>query len=126
LPPFRSYQGVDVSSVAINEAPHARALAPGISSGTVAFNALDMRTFPIPASPTWDVIVFAEILYCFDIKIAVEEVQRYAKGLRPGGIVCISMKDDAKSHAIFKQLANLYSWRDGALLQRKPLGMDFR
>lgn len=122
LPPFKKYLGIDASSYAIklaNEDPEFRR-----QSGVIAFIAADIRYFQL--TEQWDVIVFNEVLYYLSVEEAVRQVGRYAKALKPGGILCFSMSDDPKSHAIYGELARNYEWRGGALWQRKALRPDYR
>ncbi|MEO6301103.1 MAG: class I SAM-dependent methyltransferase, partial [Paracoccaceae bacterium] len=100
---FDKYMGTDVSAhateVAKAEYPHRQDL----ESGRVRYQPNDLRTFDL-GDETWDVIVFNEVLYYLKCEQAAEQVQRYAKNLKPGGIVCISMNDDGKSMAIFAEI----------------------
>ena len=82
--------------------------------------AADLRKYK-PDRP-WDVIIFNEVLYYLRSEDAAAEFARYAKHLTPDGIGCVSMKDDAKSHAIMGLLTKRYQWRGGMLWQPKAMG----
>ncbi len=118
LPPFSRYLGMDVSAHAIGVARADPELAPLIAGGSVFFEAVDVREYR--SEQTWDVMVFNEVLYYLRTDQAIAEVERYAKFLNPAGILCVSMKNDPKSHVIFRSLATRYLWLDGMLWQRKP------
>src|SRR5262249_33485906 len=88
------------------------------------FCVVDMRDFH--SAEKWDVIVFNEVLYYLTCDRAFAEVDRYAqKYLSDSGILIVSMKDDPKSHVIFRHLFKYYKWVDGILWQRKATSGDF-
>ena len=118
LASFKDYLGTDVSSHAIDVAEADTALAKDLESGRVRFKVTDLRSFN-PEGATWDVMVFNEVLYYLKCDQAVEQVQRYANSLSVGGIICISMKNDGKSRAIFSMLLKKFDWIDGMLFQQK-------
>lgn len=119
LPSFSRYLGTDISAVAVKQA------AEAIHGDNIAFQACDMRDFEI--KPEWDVIVFAELLYFLAVDDAVATVARYTKGLKPGGIIIISMKDEGgKSIAIHKALAERFEWIDGLVWQAKTVRPEYR
>jgi SAM-dependent methyltransferase len=121
---FSAYLGTDVSSHAITVAKSESAFSSDIESGRISFQVADLREFH-PANEAWDVIVFNEVLYYLKSDYAAEQVTRYARALKPGGIICISMKDDAKSHVIFRLLAKRFKWEDGMLWQRKATSPEY-
>jgi 2-polyprenyl-3-methyl-5-hydroxy-6-metoxy-1,4-benzoquinol methylase len=107
-----NYLGIDVSSRAIEIA---RSMCNGAGS---AFEVCDIRQFKLSAR--WDVIVFNEILYYLSpTDEAAEQVRRYAEALSPAGIVIVSMKNDAKSRAIFRLLLKQFELVDALLWQQK-------
>jgi SAM-dependent methyltransferase len=115
LPAFDLYLGIDVS-------PHAMDVAQqtATQSANVAFETSDIREFDPSAKRTeWDVVVFNEMLYLLQVDEAVDEVRRYAKSLHHEGCIVVSMKDDAKSKAIFARLLRHFEWVDGILWQEK-------
>ena len=65
------------------------------------------------------------MLYYLKSNQAVEQVTRYARALKPGGIICVSMKNDGKSRAIFGMIAKQFKWVDGMLWQRKTTSPEF-
>lgn len=123
LSSFSRYFGTDVSAHAIGVARSDPELAPYIAAGRVAFEAADLRSFE--PEGVWDVIVFNEVLYYLRTEQAVAQVDRFAKHLAPGGVLCISMKDDPKSKVIFSKLFLRYKWIDGLLYQRKTAGPSY-
>jgi SAM-dependent methyltransferase len=126
LPAFDRYLGVDISDYAIGVAKNDLTLATARVNLKVDFIAADIRYFKPDEYPPWDVILFNELLYYFSIETAIAQVVRYARALRPDGIICISMKDDPKSHAIFAELARRFQWKQGVLWQAKHWRPDYR
>lgn len=122
LPPalfsFKRYLGADVSAHAIDVAEADTFLATDLESGRVSFKVSDLRSFD-PNGYSWDVIVFNEVLYYLKCRQALEQVQRYAESLKPNGIICIAMKNDGKSQAIFSMILRKFDWVDGMLFQQK-------
>jgi 2-polyprenyl-3-methyl-5-hydroxy-6-metoxy-1,4-benzoquinol methylase len=123
LSSFSRYLGTDISAHAIGVARSDPELTRHIASGQAAFEVADLRSFE--PEGVWNVIVLNEVLYYLRTEQAVAETDRFAKRLAPGGILCITMKDDAKSTVIFRQLAERYNWIDGMLWQRKATGLSF-
>lgn len=120
LPPFARYVGTDISPYAVEQA------AQNIRKDNVAFEAADLRDFKITPD-SWDVIVFAELLYFLAVDEAVEAVSRYAAGLKKDGTIIVSMKDEGgKSGAIFKALSKRFQWVDAVLWQAKPSGPNYQ
>jgi 2-polyprenyl-3-methyl-5-hydroxy-6-metoxy-1,4-benzoquinol methylase len=123
---LQRYTGTDVSDYAIAHAK--RSLMPsvrGYGETTVEFVAADLRDFALNG-PEWDVIVFNEVLYYLPVNQAVEQIGRYATALRENGVICVSMKDDGKCRAIFRQLQKRYAWKAGVLHQIKHERPDFQ
>lgn len=104
------YVGVDISRVAIEAA---REGAPAFAR----FEVSPLEGFE--TAKRFDAVVFNEVLYYLSADAAVEQVGRYAGMLESGGIVVISMKDDPKSRAIYRMLAERHTWLEGALYQAK-------
>jgi hypothetical protein len=71
------------------------------------------------------VIVFNEVLYYLTCDQALAEFKRYSRCLNSGGVLLVTMKDDAKSHAIFRSISRSFVWLDGVLWQRKAFGPDY-
>lgn len=115
---YSRYWGIDVSPFAIEEALKEIGHYP-----CVALQASDIREFTTDLM--WDVIVFNEVLYYLNSNDAMDEVERYSRFLSPGGIICIAMKHDPKSAAIFSLLNSKFRWIDGMLWQRKFAGSDY-
>lgn len=118
------YRGTDISPFAVDEAGKNPDLAHHRISRRAEFEAVDLRDFR--SRDLWDVIVFNEVLYYLGVDEAEREVERYAEMLTPDGILLVSMKDDAKSKAIFTRLMKRYRWVDGMLWQRKPVCPEYR
>jgi SAM-dependent methyltransferase len=122
---YERYVGVDISPYAVDQARKDPVFASEVAEGKVDFTASDLRTLPLKDG-SWDVIAFNEVLYYVAVEEAVEQMARYSRSLRPGGIFCVSMKDDAKAHAIYKELGKRYTWKEGLLWQSKDAGPDYR
>jgi hypothetical protein len=108
LPPHGRYVGTDISSYAIkiarNDFPNA------------SFIAVDLREFT--SADKWDAIIFNEVLYYLKFDEALAQVSRYSTMLSSRGIILVSMKDDAKSRAIFNSIAKQFCCIDSILWQR--------
>lgn len=115
---YSRYGGVDVSPFAIEEARKEVG-----HYACVRLQASDIREFK--TDQMWDAIIFNEVLYYLNSHDAVAEVERYSRFLSPGGIICIAMKHDPKSAAIFSLLNSKFRWIDGMLWQRKFDGSDY-
>jgi 2-polyprenyl-3-methyl-5-hydroxy-6-metoxy-1,4-benzoquinol methylase len=123
LSSFSRYLGTDISAHAIGVARSDPELTGHIASGRAAFEVGDLRSFE--PEGVWNVIVLNEVLYYLGTEQAVAETGRFAKHLAPGGILCVTMIDDAKSAVIFRKLTERYNWIDGMLWQRKATGLSF-
>jgi len=126
LKSFTSYMGVDISSFAVEKALEDPRNADAVRAAKVRFVASDLCELPLSNVPAWDVILFNEVLYYLQVEDAIKQMARYRAALRPGGIICVSMKDDGKSQAIFKALAGEYVWKEGLLWQSKPVRPEYR
>jgi 2-polyprenyl-3-methyl-5-hydroxy-6-metoxy-1,4-benzoquinol methylase len=124
LSSFSRYVGTDVSAHAIAIARADPDLAPAMATGRVSLEASDLREYR-PAG-AFDAIVFNEVLYYLHSETAIAEVERYAKFLEQNGIICISLKDDPKSHSILSSLLKRFTWIDGMLYQRKANDPGYR
>ena len=104
--PFGSYEGIDLSDVAITEAKAAYQ-----HDARTVFRQGDVATYPC-AGATFDLVILQEILYYFEHPKSI--VDRYAEALAPGGILLMSLYQDwpAKAMAIEQQLAEDYALLD--------------
>lgn len=106
------YLGTDISNVAI-----ARARLHYGALPLTQFQASSLQEFDV-FGKSWDVIILGEVLYYLSVEKAIEQVIRYSKALAPGGLVCISMKDDGKSQQIFRRL-DFLNLQEAILMQAK-------
>lgn len=106
------YTGVDISTVAIEEA---RRLSPGR-----AFHAARLEDHR--PDRMYDTVIFNEVLYYLPVEEAVREYRRYAAHLETGGLVVISMKHDPKSEGIMRAIVRESTWVSGLLTQEKKDG----
>jgi len=123
---YSKYLGVDISSLAAEQARQDPKNLEAVRDGKMEYVASDMCELSLETAPKWDVILFNEVLYYLTVEEAVRQVARYCATLREGGIVCVSMKDDGKAHAVFDCLAREYTWKEGLLWQSKIAGPDYR
>lgn len=110
------YVGTDISDMAV--------ACGDPSMGT--FVAADMREFELPGEGNFDLIIFNEVLYYIGVDEAIEQVDRYVEWLAPDGMICVSMSDDPKAHAITERLARRHRWVDGVLFQDRRMTPKFR
>jgi SAM-dependent methyltransferase len=94
LPSYERYLGLDISDYAVNEALDDIEIRPHVQSGRASFAAIDLRQFS--SAEKWDVIVINEVLYYLSCDEAVAEFKRYGEYLAAGGVLVVTMKDDAK------------------------------
>ena len=73
----------------------------------------------------FDAVIFSEVLYYLDVDAGIQQVRRYAGFLQEGGVIIVSMKDDAKSARIFRDLKQALPWQTGILSQIKPSGPEY-
>ncbi len=111
------YLGVDISQFAINAG---RTETAHLLHATL--EVADIREFN--TDRRWDVITFNEMLYYLNTDDALQQVLRYSRFLRTG-VICIIMKHDPKSLAIFQMIGSQLDWVDGMLWQRKPFSPDY-
>jgi SAM-dependent methyltransferase len=121
---FKQYVGVDISEYAIKKAKEQ--ILNSKKTPLARFYNCDLCDFT-PEKNTWfDAIVFSEVLYYLNVKEAVAQLERYSKWLRPGGIFCISMKDDPKSQAIYRNILKKFKHINSILLQHFPAHCRFK
>jgi SAM-dependent methyltransferase len=118
LPPTAAYVGVDISAVAIADALRRRARRPARLAPT-DFQQASVADYGLAEGEEFDAVVFSEVLYYLKPETALEQVLRYSRALSRGGVIVVSMKDDAKSLLIFRQLARALDWQGGVLYQPK-------
>lgn len=120
------YVGVDISEYAIEKAR--KWLLDSKKLQSVSFHNSNLCDFTPGNDAQFDVIIFGEVLYYIDIKESVVQLERYSNWLRPGGVFCISMKDDPKSHAIYRAISKKYKHLNSVLLQVSPAhcGIKYR
>jgi len=115
------YVGVDISNYAIEQATtNYNSSDKQIPSAN--FYASDLCKFHPEPIFLFDMIVFNEVLFYLKVEEAVEQVERYAKFLSPKGMLCISMKKDPKSRAIYRRISKKFKWVHGMLYQEQPDG----
>ena len=112
---LESYIGIDISDYAIRKAE--RNLLRIKQVKDINFYTCDLRDFTFSGGASLDVIVFSEVLYYLDVQEAVKHVKRISAWLRPNGRLCISMKDDPKSHAIFRGISRSFKHEGSMLFQ---------
>jgi 2-polyprenyl-3-methyl-5-hydroxy-6-metoxy-1,4-benzoquinol methylase len=97
------YVGIDISAAAISQL-NERMQKDGASHQT--FIAANGETFQ-PDAGTFDLIIFNESLYYFNDP--AETVQRYAAGLKPGGLIIMSTYlDSRRARAVLKQVKHRF------------------
>ncbi len=100
---FSSFEGIDISAVAIER-------AQALADAKTTFRCADAESY-VPER-RFDVIVFNEVLEYFDDPLAL--VRRYDQYLEPGGSVIVSMfagLDTARTRRIWKWLHAHYQTR---------------
>ena len=110
------YTGIDISSVAIEEA---RRLSPEGKFLVAQLQDYNPET-------TYDAIIFSEVLYYLPVEEAISEFNRYAGFLSDNGQIVVSMKRDPKSESIMQAIAARSSWISGLLIQEKADGPGWR
>jgi 2-polyprenyl-3-methyl-5-hydroxy-6-metoxy-1,4-benzoquinol methylase len=99
---YSKYVGVDVSASAIM-------VAQRQPNGRASFLACDCEEYS-PAEQ-FDVIAFNEVLCC--LRDPLLTVERYARSLRPGGLLLVSLCTAARGSAtILRQLKRAYAVAD--------------
>ncbi|MEN6333821.1 MAG: class I SAM-dependent methyltransferase [Phycisphaerales bacterium] len=115
---MNAYMGVDISDYAISQAAQA-----WLGDARATFRACDLYSFDPGSDVRFDAIVFNEVLYYLHVGTAWAQVVRYARYLNPDGVVCVSMKHDPKSHAIFRGLSRQLELLESTLLQSVDGGL---
>lgn len=98
------YRGNDINPVAIDTAAKTYEAERNRYPAHCEFEVGSMGSCE-PKRENVDVIVFNEVIYYLPtIQEAAEEINRATKWLAPKGVVCISLKDDPKSHAVLRNI----------------------
>ncbi|MGE3109775.1 MAG: class I SAM-dependent methyltransferase [Phycisphaerales bacterium] len=98
------YRGNDINPVAIETAAKSYEAERARYPAHCEFEVGSMGTCE-PKRESVEVIVFNEVIYYLPtIKDAASEITRAMKWLGPSGVVCISLKDDPKSHAVLRNI----------------------
>ncbi len=121
---IKRYIGVDISKYAIERAK--KEFVEGRGMNGVGFYACDLREFTPEDNFTFDIIVFNEILYQLDVHEAAIQVERYSNWLQPNGLLCISMKNDPKSKAIYRTILKRFQLVLSVLFQIQPDTVKYR
>ena len=112
---YSKYVGIDVSETAI-------VAARKLENGPRDFLVTDCEGYT--PGEQFDVIVFNEVLYCLRDPLAV--VERYARSLRAGGVVLVSMCTAARgASAIFERLIAEYSPVDQTRVTHGQTGLSW-
>ncbi|MCX5704159.1 MAG: class I SAM-dependent methyltransferase [Candidatus Omnitrophica bacterium] len=115
------YVGVDISKYAIEKATAKYNSLQGNGIYRVNFFTSDLCEFIPKNNALFDLIAFNEVLYYLTIEEAIGQVERYTKYLSPIGMVFICMKDDPKSHTIYRHLSKKLGWVYGILFQEQAV-----
>jgi len=91
--PYRSYVGIDVSSVAL-------AKAQALRDARTQFIACDAQSFDTDVR--FDAIIFSQCLYY--MPDPVETIRRYGRLLSAGGRMIVALHHCARSHAVWSLL----------------------
>ena len=92
----------------------------------ISFAASSLQTYTPPPRTTFDVIAFNEVLYFLDVQEVGIQLKRYCQNLDHDGVMVVTMKDDPKSHAIFRKLTQEFDWMGGTLFQECANQPHFR
>jgi len=118
----QTYVGVDLSEQAITLAKTEHAHLLTTARVDLRFVAGPLQDFVPEPGERFDAIVFNEVLYYLHVDEAVAECRRAAAWLNDGGVLCVSMKHDPKSAAIFGRLRRQFGWIHGAVFQLRGAG----
>ncbi|UCC98843.1 MAG: class I SAM-dependent methyltransferase [Phycisphaerales bacterium] len=121
---LENYVGIDISEYAIENARKNVLKDSGLQS--VKFYCCDLCDYTSNSDGPFDAIVFTEVLYYLSVKEVIEQLNRYANWLKPGGVFCITMKDDPKSHAIYRGISRRFEVLHGVLFQCSPHRLKYR
>lgn len=113
------YVGIDISSTAIEAARRQLSEMGGSGERSVEYHVSSLDGFTLPDAQVFDAIVFSEVLYYLDPDAALSQASRYVRSLRSGGVLAVSLKNDAKSLLIFRLLQSRLDWVTGVLYQQK-------
>ena len=112
-----TYIGVDISRYATEQNISAAADRTSGQGIAISFVQSSLQSYAPSDGAGFDVIAFNEVLYYLDVQEACRQVKRYGRHLEKQGVIAITMKDDPKSHAIFRMLAREFNWVGGTLFQ---------
>jgi len=104
--PFRSYEGIDLSDVAITEAQAAYQ-----HDARTVFRQSNAATYPCSGTK-FQLVILQEVLYYFEHPKGI--VDRYAEALAPGGLILMSLHQNGHTTAMAleQQLAEDYALLD--------------
>ena len=111
------YLGVDMSS-------HAVATAQALNLEGFDFAAANAEIFQPPPDKSFDLLVFNEILYYF--KSPEWEAQRYARSLKPDGLMVVSLLNAVRSHQVWTMLKKSFTTLDQTRVAHGDLAWDVR
>jgi len=121
------YQGTDINAFAISTAREEHERHGNRHPEQVAFLEGSMGSCEPCFDGPVDVVVFNEVLYYLaTIRDVSDEIARVARWLSPRGIICISLKDDPKSHAILRSVRKTYRYIHSVLYQEQVGYPSFR
>ena len=121
-----TYTGVDISRYAIERNISTDANGKNGHGMAISFVESSLQTYAPPNGVVFDVIAFNEVLYYLDVHEACQQVKRYCQHLDHNGVIAVTMKDDPKSHAIFRKLTREFDWVGGTLFQECGSQPHFR
>lgn len=120
---LETYIGVDISGYAIERNISMATNGKDEHGIEISFAASSLQTYTPPPQTTFDVIAFNEVLYFLDVQEVSIQLKRFCRNLDHDGVMVVTMKDDPKSHAIFRKLTQEFDWMGGTLFQecgRRP------
>lgn len=121
------YLGNDINAVAIEAAKESHDADPGRYPAFAEFLVGAMGTCQPNSENPVDVLVFNEVIYYVPtVRGAVAELGRAARWLSPSGVLCLSLKDDPKSHAILRSVPRRFTYLHSALFQEQVGRPSFR
>ena len=123
---LESYTGVDISNYAIERNISASDNGTKGQGISISYVESSLQSYTPPPRTSFDVIAFNEVLYYLDIHEACHQVKRYCQYLDHDGVIAVTMKDDPKSHAIFRKLIREFDWVGGSLFQECANQPHFR
>lgn len=118
---FSRYVGADLSPVAVKTASEDLQTSRMMYPSSCRFETGDLGRYTpaeVNGGALFDLIVFNEVLYYIPTpQDAAAIVMRYAAWLSPGGAICVSMKNDGKSRAVMREIAQRFTLVDSLLFQ---------